>query len=253
MPPTSAPSPPPGKGTVRGRKPPLTIGVFAKHWTPGAAKTRLAASIGDATAAAVSRLFVETTLRRLTPVGDTLRARLAVVATPAERVEAFQRLVEPLGEHWLVQTQATGALGARMRAFFAQQSGPALLVGSDTPHLPIDAVQQAARFLTEASPRRAALAPTEDGGYWLVGCAGEAPPLFDGMPWSQPALFDASERRLEAVGYREGVDYRRLARWYDIDESDDLSRLRRDIGPTRDAALADLSAGLDALLGPTQG
>ena len=40
------------------------LGVFAKHWTPGQAKTRLAKDLGDRLVADVYHQFLETTLKR---------------------------------------------------------------------------------------------------------------------------------------------------------------------------------------------
>ena len=56
-PPEAGGSGPPGR---EGR-----IGLFAKHWTPGKAKTRLAAKIGKPAASKAARCFIEATLARL--------------------------------------------------------------------------------------------------------------------------------------------------------------------------------------------
>ncbi|WP_350210381.1 DUF2064 domain-containing protein [Botrimarina sp.] len=231
----------------------LTIGLFAKHWTPGATKTRLAARLGDANAAAVSRLFFEATLQRLSTLDAPLALARRLAVTPAEAVASFESAVAAAPCDWAVTAQATGDLGARMRGLFSAVDGPLLLMGSDTPHFPMAAVQQAiSRIATPAAQRRVALAPCDDGGYWLVASSGGPPPIFEGMPWSESDLFAATEQRLLDSGWRLGVDYHRLAKWYDIDEPPDLVRMRRELAaaPALDSALSTLRERLDELLGP---
>lgn len=230
----------------------ITLGVFAKHWTPSATKTRLAASIGDLAAAEASRCFLEATLRRLgsphfAPSSFTL------AYSPAEQREAFERLAAEVNGDWFVAPQSAGDLGARMQRYFEaalQATRSALLVGSDSPHLPIDAVDEAIRWLGEPGDGpRLVLGPTEDGGYWLIGARGGLPPIFEAMPWSDPALLEKTLARLADAGWREGTDYRLLPRWYDVDDLDDLERLRREL-PGGDASLRRLSEQLNELLGP---
>ena len=71
-------------------RPPNHLGVFAKFWTPGSVKTRLAADIGDEPAAALYQAFVETTLRRL----SSLAARQELCCWPPDR-EARRRRRPP--------------------------------------------------------------------------------------------------------------------------------------------------------------
>lgn len=239
-------------------EPSLQIGVFAKHWTPGATKTRLAAAIGHERAAAASRLFLETTLQRITTATTPrYRNRVAyrLAHAPADYGARFAELDGVSAGPWRAEPQATGSLGARMRAFFARctdQSTATLLVGSDTPHLPTNALAAAAEALLEPGPRRVVFGPTEDGGYWLIGCRGELPPAFgDDLPWSAPSLLTETLSRLRAAGWREDQDYHLVDGWYDIDDAVDLSRLRAALASKaaeEDPALDRLKARLDELL-----
>lgn len=242
------------------REPGVQIGVFAKHWTPGQTKTRLAAAIGPTAAARVSKLFLEATLRRVGELKQDLEGDRAVALslafTPASRADEFAALPHLAADAWRVEPQGDGSLGARMRRFFddaTQHGSAALLVGSDSPHLPMTAFRNALTTLVEPGRRRAVFGPTGDGGYWLVGCRGETPPVFDdAMPWSQPTLLNASLERMRASGWREGADFRLVDEWYDIDEADDLSRLRGWLAAkpdTADEALIRLGQQLDSLLG----
>lgn len=249
--PEPTPTPPPKGGfsvPADGPKQGVTLGVFAKHWTPGTTKTRLAASIGPDAAAAASRCFVETILTRLA----TLRADDHLLAfSPAEQADAFAALPAVAGGPWRCEPQATGSLGNRMAAFFDRASGAALLVGSDSPDMPLGAVRDAIDWLSKPTDRgRLVLGPTSDGGYWLIGVRGVLPPIFTDMPWSDESLLEVTKERLTAAGWHEGTDYRFVEPWYDVDEADDLLRLREGL-PDGDAPLLRLADQLDALLGPS--
>lgn len=230
----------------------LTVGVFAKHWTPGATKTRLAASIGDESAAKVSRCLSLATLERLS---DTrLEANRRVVAhTPSDSRQQFADLVAELNSDWQLSTQADGDLGDRMRSFLdaaLKQGSAVLLFGTDSPDMPLDSVIEAAEWLMSGPEgRKLVLGPTDDGGYWCIGARGCLPPIFDEMPWSQPELLRTTLDRLGSAGWCEGTDYRMLAPWYDVDEAADLRRLRDGLRQG-DRVLQGLADEIDALLGP---
>lgn len=227
----------------------VALGVFARHWTPGQTKTRLAADIGADAAAKLSKAFLTSTLERLAS-GQTGATRRVVAFTPDDRGDEFQALVAGGEGGWRCEPQASGTLGERMAAFFERHS-PALLVGSDSPNLPLDAVRQASDWLRDDPPGpRLVLGPSVDGGYWLIGARGPLPAIFGQMPWSEPTLFETTVGRLYDEGWREGADYRIVDRWYDVDGIDDLRRLRNDLanhrGAPPDEPLRRLAEQIDA-------
>jgi glycosyltransferase A (GT-A) superfamily protein (DUF2064 family) len=121
--------------------------------------------------------------------------------------------------------QGPGDLGERMaRAAAARLAGhPAvLIVGTDCPALDAAVLRAAAAAL---DAHDAVLVPAWDGGYVLVGLragrAGLLPALFDGLPWSTPALLEATRQRLAAGGWRHAE----LPPLADIDEPADLRHL----------------------------
>src|SRR5687768_13969883 len=87
------------------------LGVFAKHWAPGAVKTRLAAKIGEDWACHLYRRFVQRMLDRFSQIGD----RRFVVYWPPE---ARKAIADAAGDEWELQPQVSGDLGTRMRRFF---------------------------------------------------------------------------------------------------------------------------------------
>lgn len=228
----------------------VLLGVFAKHWTPGETKTRLAKAVGPERSAESSRLFLETTLRRLQRIEVADRV---VCYTPPERAGEFAELPTVASGRWRVEPQSVGSLGDRMRAYFesARQKQPAaLLVGSDSPDLPLAAIDRAVALLTDPEGTcRLVLGPSEDGGYWLIGCRGGSPPVFGDLPWSGADLLEQTLACLADIGWREGAEFQLLDRWYDVDELADLTRLRARL-PSDDPDLVWLVDRLDALHGP---
>lgn len=235
----------PQKGGSPDPAPAVRMGVFAKHWTPGRAKTRLASAIGPNAAAEAARRFVDAVLRRLD--GEFADQRLAF--TPADQLPAFEEALPTGPVPWRLEPQPElPTLGERMRWYFdaARRDGTnaALLVGSDSPDMPLDEVRRAAGLLTTSGASvRLVLGPTFDGGYWLIGVRGEPPPVFEAMPWSTPQLMEATVAALDAAGWRRGRDYQFLTRWYDVDTADDLAAMcgRVEAAPAASDLLVDLA------------
>lgn len=220
------------------------LSLFAKFWAPGKVKTRLAATLGDQQAAKIYRVFVETITTRLAKVADVR----TIWFTPTDAERAFRELVD---SDWQLQEQASGSLGTRMQAMFAHElSSPtksAVLLGTDSPNVPIEVVELAFDHLKRT---KLVLGPTDDGGYYLIGARGAPPPVFDRMPLSTPQLWEATLTRLNELGWREGTDYAVLPPWYDVDIEPDLQRLVADLGQSNlrcDSPLGCLLSSLTTL------
>jgi hypothetical protein len=195
------------------------LGMFAKYWEPGRVKTRLAAAIGDQAASSLYRRFVLTLVQRFAEVGR----RRVLAYTPAERRTEFESLA---AEDWQLAAQAGGNLGERMQAYFANafRSGATrvVLIGSDSPNLPLDYVNDAFQQLDDAP---VVLGPADDGGYYLVGAAGSVPPIFAGIQWSSPQVWAQTLNRLRNADCPYGV----LPVWYDVDDLASLRQVYQDL------------------------
>jgi rSAM/selenodomain-associated transferase 1 len=179
------------------------------------------------------------------PVGD-VKTRLSPPLTPEDardlyaawcrdlfaRVEAskFRPTVFLAGEHpgerigwlprqWPVVAQHGVDLGARLEAAFAHLlDAPgtcAVVIGSDSPDLPLPYLRRAFRKLKH---RDVVVGPATDGGYYLVGLRTPAPRIFAGIRWGSSTVF---EETLDAVA-REGLTLALLPPWYDIDDGASL-------------------------------
>ena len=216
------------------------LGMFAKYWQPGQVKTRLAASIGQERAAAVQRLFVETLVRRFRAAAD----HCCLVYSPAERREEFRLAAGP---NWKVEPQGEGDLGKRMERFFAASLPRAervVLIGSDSPDLPLECLQQAFEAL---ATHDVVLGPATDGGYYLVGAARRVPPIFEGIDWSTPDVWTQTVARLTAAS----IAWQTLPPWCDVDDQRGLQSLAFRIGKhaRNDRDMESLLGGLFMLTG----
>ena len=130
-------------------------------------------------------------------------------------------------------------LGDRERGvfedLFRDGFSPVVLIGSDLPGLPAERIGEA---LGRLAARRdtVVLGPTADGGYYLIGLvrprAGDpVPELFMDIRWSTAWTRADTVAAAERCGLQVGL----LDPWRDVDDADDLARLR--------AALAGGGAG----------
>src|SRR5262245_56662350 len=121
------------------------LGVFAKAPRPDQVKSRLAAEIGAAAAAMLYEAFLRDFLPRLATINAN---RVLAFASTADR-EFFDTLC---GAQFELQVQTAGDLGTRMSNFFsghfARGASRIVLVGSDSPDLPLDRIERAFSELT---------------------------------------------------------------------------------------------------------
>jgi rSAM/selenodomain-associated transferase 1 len=185
------------------------LGIFAKEPVAGTVKTRLAAQTSPAFAAAVAEAFLADTLARMQP----LPVRKMIVYAPADadfRARAAGYELEP---------QAEGDLGARLSHFFesrfAAGDGPIVVIGTDSPTLPVEFVTQAFEMLRSAD---VVLGPATDGGYYLIGLRRHQPELFRGIAWSVPTVLADTVKRVRG-------ELALLPPWYDVDTLDDWRML----------------------------
>ena len=191
------------------------LGVFAKQPVPGRVKTRLATVIGAGPAARLYRAFLQDFLPRL----HTIRARRVLAYSERDEKAYFESLVH--GDFQLVR-QASGDLGDRMSQFFRQEfergAKRVVLVGTDTPDLPLPYVERA---FSELAKCDVVLGPCDDGGYYLVAKRRMVSEMFQGIMWGGTAVFRQTVERISRTDVRLAV----LSRWSDVDTVGDLVRL----------------------------
>lgn len=215
-----------------------TFGLFAKYPQPGHVKTRLAAATSPEWAAAVAEAFLRDTLDRFAP----LDARRILAFAPAEARAAFGNLVQG---RFVLTPQREGDLGERMAAFFQEELGhgatAVVLIGADSPTLPVAFVEQA---FTELERADVVLGPATDGGYYLLGCARWLPSLFVGLDWGTSRVLADTVARLTDAACRLAV----LPPWYDVDTLEDWHLLRGHAAALRQAGFDPGIPHTEALL-----
>ena len=213
------------------------LGLFAKWPSPGAVKTRLAA-VGDAAwAARAARAFLLDTLERLAVVD----ARRVLVFAPPEREADFTGIV---AGRFALAPQGDGDLGRRLAAFVGREldagARAVVLVGADSPTLPLEHVERAFAELEHAD---AVLGPAADGGYYLVGCGPSRPPLFEGVAWGGGRVLADTVAALADPRWRLAV----LPPWYDVDTLADWAMLSGHLAALRRAGIDPETPHTEAL------
>ncbi|MER6734153.1 TIGR04282 family arsenosugar biosynthesis glycosyltransferase [Streptomyces puniciscabiei] len=177
-----------------------TLLVIAKQPLPGRVKTRLTPPFTPQQAAQLAEAALADTLHTVAAAPATRRV-LVLDGAPGDWLPAgFE-----------VLPQCAGGLDERLANAFAHCSGPALLIGMDTP-------QVTPELLTvDFADCDAYLGPAEDGGFWALGLAEPDPALLRGVPMSTPTTGAAQRERLETAGLR----VRELPRLRDVDTAAD--------------------------------
>ena len=189
----------------------ITVCIFAKPPVAGQVKTRLAAGVGAQQAAELAAAFLADTwasVRRL-PWAQ------GVVASTGALPEALV----PGASVWL---QGKGPLGARLERVLcrALRAAPAAIaLGADSPALPVALLEAAREGLMRGE---SVIGPAEDGGFYLLGVTAFPTGLLAGLPWSAANTCAATIERMVAQGLTPTV----LPPWFDVDDADDLPRLR---------------------------
>jgi len=197
----------------------VVVIVFAKAPLPGRVKTRLAPLLGPQGAARLQARLIRRALAiaRASGCGD-----VELCCAPHRRHEFFERCGRIPGVS--LTAQGGGDLGARMYRALARglrTHGAAILIGSDCPALRPGDLRAAARALRDGVD--AVFAPTEDGGYALVGASRVSKHLFGRVDWSTASVMRQTQGRLRSLGWR----WRELRRVWDVDRPGDYARLVR--------------------------
>jgi len=95
-----------------------------------------------------------------------------------------------------------------------------VIIGSDSPTVPIGFIRDAFRILNK---REFVIGPCNDGGYYLVGAKRLYEEVFKGIPWDTSGVLNKTLDRLD----RMDVDYFLLPFWYDVDRIEDLEFYKR--------------------------
>jgi uncharacterized protein len=191
------------------------LGMFARVPLAGSVKTRLVPPLTADGAAKLYLVFLQDLTERLR--GSRLRPTVFVSGgNPGD-------LAPLLPAGWPVAGQHGDTLGERLAAAFevllASPGTRAVIIGSDSPDLPLTHIKRAFRLLKH---RDVVLGPAVDGGYYLVGLRAPAPALFRDVPWGTADVFAHSVRAVHEAGLSLAL----TPPWYDVDDAASLALLK---------------------------
>ena len=226
------------------------IGVMAKAPRPGFSKTRLCPPLRPEQAAALSAAF----LRDITEKIAAASLRTPITGYVAYAPQGQESLFDGVLAHGTGLLLADGSplmpsdvqgfgrcLLHAILAMLARGHGSAVVLNSDSPTLPVDALVRAAEALA-ADGDRIVLGPAEDGGYYLLGMKAAHAHLFANITWSTDSVAAVTRTRAGELG----LEVVELPAWYDVDDEAALERLLIETdgvtGSARDAHPAPFTA-----------
>jgi len=217
------------------------LGVFVRVPQPGKVKTRLVPPLTEEEACRLYTAFLRDLFARL---GRLKKVRGTVFYAGDDP----SALTDIIPNSYELAPQAGGSLGERLDAAFGKLLSPgepttALVIGSDSPDVPIQYIKRAFLRLKQ---KDVVLGPACDGGYYMVGMKSPEPSLFAGIEWGGNRVF---EQTLERVRDSE-LALSLMPLWYDVDTPASLGVLSNMIRarqiersgrlPATEAVLADL-------------
>lgn len=198
--------------------------IAAKAPRPGFAKTRLGREIGHERAVAFYAAFLADLAARF----DTAPFSLGWYVTPPDAWADLAPLVgerDLLGQPARVLDQGEGDWSEKQNRLFrgaeARGEERVVLIASDSPQLSVGVVERAFWMLGRHDM---VLGPVHDGGYYLIGMRPPAArfDVLGGVPMSTVTVLRDVTARAESYGFSVG----RVASTFDVDEAEDLERLR---------------------------
>ena len=197
-----------------------TIVIMTKVPQAGKVKTRLQPYLTARQSAEISVCFLQDTEVK----AKTVAQNLIIAFSP---IEMKNLLIDILQTKPILVEQKGENLGERMfHAFefaFSCDSDAVVMIGTDSPTFPAKFIEQAFMFLETQS--NAVLGKTEDGGFYLIGLRKSDKRIFENVEWSSPKTFEQTKQNIENLNLK----LREIPVWYDVDTSEDLERLEKEL------------------------
>ena len=192
--------------------------IFAKEPKWGRVKTRLKTVLSEQQCVNLYKAF----LRDTYSLSDSL--------TPLSKILAYDSLKEEpqylkkIFRKYYFYKQEGNDLGTRMHNAFlwGKRSGAKrmVIIGSDSPTLPVQYIQQAFKSLTAHD---VVLGPSRDGGYYLIGLIRPDVDLFKDVAWSLDQVFKKTVENAQKLKMRVHI----LKEWHDVDDAESLKYLQK--------------------------
>jgi uncharacterized protein len=201
--------------------PQAAIGIVCKAPEPGQSKTRLIPRLGADKSAALARAFLIDIAESIRELRGEFDVAGYAVCSPAEAAEELATFL-PDDFGYAVHTDVVlgNVLARATEDLLARGHDCVVLVNGDSPTLPPSLLKDCVLALREGD-ERAVFGPAIDGGYYLVGLNHNEPRLFEDIPWSTPAVMEATLAKAREIDKR----VTQLSAWYDVDDPESLDLL----------------------------
>jgi len=197
-----------------------TIVIMTKVPQAGKVKTRLQPYLTARQSAEISVCFLQDTEAK----AKTVAQNLIIAFSP---IEMKNLLIDILQTEPILVEQKGENLGERMfHAFefaFLHDSDAVVMIGTDSPTVPAEFIKRAFAFLETKAD--AVLGKTKDGGFYLIGLRKLESAIFENVEWSSPKSFEQTKQNIENLNLK----LREIPVWYDVDTSEDLERLEKEL------------------------
>jgi rSAM/selenodomain-associated transferase 1 len=200
--------------TMARPNPDVTLIVFCREPRAGHTKTRLIPRLGAVNAAELAGAFILDALSKCRALAPR---RIVIAGSAPDGAESSDHLCRAARRFRAkLIDQGGGSLGARMaRALAPYRIGGAVLIGTDTPSLPLELLARSVALLDRAP---VVIAPSLDGGYYLIGVRGPMPEIFGSIAWGRSGVLSQTLERLR----RRHTPYALGPAWYDVDRWSDV-------------------------------
>src|SRR5688500_7324751 len=153
--------------------------IFLRNPQPGKVKTRLAATLGPEQALAIYKELTRMTLHLASQVS------IPVYLFYEGGIPSMESEIAS----WQCLEQDEGDLGQKISAAFEyvfQSHHKAIIIGSDCPFLTVYDIHHTIDLL---DTHEIVIGPSEDGGYYLLGCRELNPELYRDIQWGTSSVF----------------------------------------------------------------
>jgi uncharacterized protein len=208
------------------------VAIMAKASVAGTVKTRLVPPLSHEEAAELNTSCLADVAANIAAAAAQAPIQGFVAYDPLGSEQFFQDLL-PDGFKLLPPKEPTlgRSLLHAVRDLLAAGYASVCLVNADSPTLPTDLLVRAVRSLAEPGDR-VVLGPAADGGYYLIGLKRFHPRLFEAIDWSTDRVYRQTVMRADEIG----LPIASLPEWYDVDDTETLAVLARELLCGSDAA-----------------
>lgn len=188
------------------------LGIFFRIPELGKVKRRLAKQIGDEEALKVYQAMLIETMKNVQKLeGINLYGFYAGSLEPSLEFPSTISYIPQKGID----------LGERMlnalAYLFEKGYKKVVLIGSDSPDLPIDYIKQAFQMFNKYA---LVIGPSKDGGYYLIGMNKPLNEIFKDIVWGSKHVFQDTLLKAKEAN----INFFLLPEWYDIDDLESLIR-----------------------------